>query len=773
MWWFGRLSLAAAIAIFVSGCDPKSLGLSTGASPTGSRQYTIFFSPADHTIELLQAENLDEAQRVFVANQPSFARDRTSNKKAMDALASALTGKFEPLTTDMLAKLGGFTVTPNYRDWASSKALLSDGRSLLLKIDETVLLTKEEYRPSYASALDESLKKAEGAARTAAQDNFAAYPVDPAFISSNPNFFEAYPLPVTMSDFGDPATLLSEKLKPLTAEQLDNFHSIYASQLTPPIKDMIGEAYFRKFVAERATQAKTSLTTVLAAFKRMREAGLPISSGIKPNVTFVDVTSPSLVKDGQIEFPISAKVDLPFEAKKGDIDALLESLASTSQDVVVAIDVVVAKNSRRIQNQEKVSSEFRTGTVTQPNPAYGMVQNEINQANVELQGAMMQSASTNAQYCYGMGCIGKAIAQLASGAAEGAARSKVKAAMDRMQSTPMMIQVPTYAPYQFNRTSIDAAKAVTVHYYVIDRATKTFFKDTFDAEKRESFSVLYNMHKEDKNSSTHLMGAQLEDDVKKFDEASFEFPLSGLLEQFAARAKPGATLPNAAAIRADVLADRNRALAVARAEKFTAKPTANSGQGNVSEKQMESVVVVLNPKGSLGSGFYVRDDVVLTNFHVVEGVQFVEMKLRNGLETFGKVIAKDIRLDLALVKVEAKGSPVSFFSGQNIPLGETVFAVGHPKGLEYSVTRGVISAVREITSTAAPGGKKVRFIQTDAAINPGNSGGPLFLGTNVVGVNTQKLASSEIQGLGFSVHYSEIVEFLKENQISLTAQSGM
>ena len=103
-------------------------------------------------------------------------------------------------------------------------------------------------------------------------------------------------------------------------------------------------------------------------------------------------------------------------------------------------------------------------------------------------------------------------------------------------------------------------------------------------------------------------------------------------------------------------------------------------------------------------------------------------------------------------------------------MGETVIAVGHPKGLEFSVTRGIISALREIDSTTAPGGKKILFVQTDAAINPGNSGGPLYLKDSVIGVNTQKLAAVNVQGLGFAVHYSEVLTFLRENKVEVRVE---
>ena len=139
------------------------------------------------------------------------------------------------------------------------------------------------------------------------------------------------------------------------------------------------------------------------------------------------------------------------------------------------------------------------------------------------------------------------------------------------------------------------------------------------------------------------------------------------------------------------------------------------------------------------------------------------MKLHNGLETFGKIVKSDVRLDLALIKVEARGEPVNFYNSNEIRLGEEVEAIGHPSGLEFSITRGVVSGIRKLKSGYDTGGKEVLFIQTDAAINPGNSGGPLFLKNKVIGVNNQKLVAKAVEGLGFAIHFSEIENFLRED----------
>ncbi|NQU71435.1 MAG: trypsin-like peptidase domain-containing protein [Rhodospirillales bacterium] len=311
---------------------------------------------------------------------------------------------------------------------------------------------------------------------------------------------------------------------------------------------------------------------------------------------------------------------------------------------------------------------------------------------------------------------------------------------------------------------MEAAKVATVNYYVIDRLGKIYFKDSFDVQDKKEFVVAYQLQARDRNRETNLTGTQTEKDVSEFESRAVTVKLSSILEQFTAKSAKYQPLPSLRAIRTEVLKDKNTALAAYRARSYDIKPRQNDNRFN-------SVVVVLNPQGSLGTGFYIRDDLVLTNFHVIEGSKFVEMKMFDGRETFGKVIAKDIRLDLAIVRVQQRGVPVHFYNTNSLPQGNPVDIIGHPNGLQFSITRGIISAQRKIVSLHMNGGKPVRLIQTDAAINGGNSGGPMFMGNKVIGVNTWKLVASKFEGLSFAVHYSEVFDFLKRKGINVNRGS--
>jgi serine protease Do len=151
----------------------------------------------------------------------------------------------------------------------------------------------------------------------------------------------------------------------------------------------------------------------------------------------------------------------------------------------------------------------------------------------------------------------------------------------------------------------------------------------------------------------------------------------------------------------------------------------------------------------VGSGFVMsREGYVLTNNHVVEDADQIKVKLTNGKEYDGKIIGRDPKTDLALIKIKASSDlqPLNLGNSDDLKVGSWVVAVGSPFGLEQTVTAGIVSAKGRVIGS----GPYDNFIQTDASINPGNSGGPLInMKGEVVGINTAIIASG--QGIGFAI----------------------
>ncbi|MBZ8180822.1 HhoA/HhoB/HtrA family serine endopeptidase [Oscillatoria salina] len=153
-----------------------------------------------------------------------------------------------------------------------------------------------------------------------------------------------------------------------------------------------------------------------------------------------------------------------------------------------------------------------------------------------------------------------------------------------------------------------------------------------------------------------------------------------------------------------------------------------------------------------GSGFILDSEGnILTNAHVVEGADTVEVVLKDGRTFAGNVIGTDPVTDVAVVKIEAEDLPtVSLGNSERLEPGEWAIAIGNPLGLDNTVTTGIISATGRSSSQVGVPDKRVEFIQTDAAINPGNSGGPLLNARGeVIGMNTAIIGGA--QGLGFAI----------------------
>lgn len=157
---------------------------------------------------------------------------------------------------------------------------------------------------------------------------------------------------------------------------------------------------------------------------------------------------------------------------------------------------------------------------------------------------------------------------------------------------------------------------------------------------------------------------------------------------------------------------------------------------------------------ALGSGMiFDAQGHILTNHHVVNGATKIRVMLSDGREFPGKVVGTDPKTDLAVIRIDAKEPlpHVRFGDSDKVEVGEWVVAIGHPRGLDESVTQGIISA-KHRTGVEDPGSYE-DFLQTDAAINPGNSGGPLLdLRGEVIGVNAAiSSESGGFEGIGFTI----------------------
>jgi serine protease Do len=180
------------------------------------------------------------------------------------------------------------------------------------------------------------------------------------------------------------------------------------------------------------------------------------------------------------------------------------------------------------------------------------------------------------------------------------------------------------------------------------------------------------------------------------------------------------------------------------------------------------------PENSLGCGFIIDEQgYILTNNHVIEKAEEIKVILSDEEEFDAKVVGRDPKTDIALIKIETTKplQPVTMGDSEKLLVGESVIAIGNPFGLERTVTAGIVSAKGRVIGS----GPYDDFIQTDASINPGNNGGPLInMRGEVVAINTAIIAGG--QGIGFAIPINmakQILPQLKEKGKVTRGWSGV
>jgi serine protease Do len=172
--------------------------------------------------------------------------------------------------------------------------------------------------------------------------------------------------------------------------------------------------------------------------------------------------------------------------------------------------------------------------------------------------------------------------------------------------------------------------------------------------------------------------------------------------------------------------------------------------------KFEQIVVQIQTQFSTGSGFYLTEyDVIVTNYHVINGSDEILIQRSNNSKLKAEILYLDPSMDVAFLRPEfplKETENVLLKSPSHLNNGDKVTAIGHPHGLKFTTTQGIVSKVNRLFSG-------LRYVQTDAAINPGNSGGPLIDSEgHIIGINT--FIISESNNLGFALHIDQIFDHL-------------
>ncbi|MBL61702.1 MAG: hypothetical protein CMI85_06240 [Candidatus Pelagibacter sp.] len=455
------------------------------------------------------------------------------------------------------------------------------------------------------------------------------------------------------------------------------------------------------------------------------------------------------------------------------VDEDLEDLQKNYSQVSVLVKREFLANSVNAR-KETVQSEYLAGTRSVPNPEYRRINSRIAQwqnYKVDCQNriyGLQQQANRDCTYacsdplntgpCYG--CTGGkisasvAIRDLNRGITK--ANREISKLNDLLARTEVTLLEDVYKPYNYKLNLIEATKSAYYDFYLIKENESYFSK--VKIEDKKTFKIPSELSKQDKDQKVYTKYNTL-DDVKFWENSSMkEIKYTDLFNKFKKNQKPIELKKIYASLNVEETGFLAKLFAP---KKVTQDNNFKRIQDVNVDKRFFNVVVVKTFDG-MGSGFYIKPNQIITNFHVIDGAKNITITDYFGKKSSAKIIKIDARRDLALLETNLKGTPVRFFRSKINP-GMKVDAIGHPKGLDYSLTSGVVSSVRMYASTYnVTRNANTKFIQTDVAINKGSSGGPLFHNQWVVGVNTQGFRKSETEGLNFSVHLDELLDFINQ-----------
>jgi S1-C subfamily serine protease len=653
------------------------------------------------------------------------------------AVANAINARYEAPLRDAMRDLDyvashPLAETPS-SDWRKLAIMVTGARELVRRYDEVTLLKVPRYRLALA---DEAKARASGIEASWRRDDAIAAAFKAYDHFSGRSFFDDYPLAVSKRQvFEQQRDVVVTLLGQAGPDAIRVYAGTYKGHMPESIHRDLDDAVKVAMKRERGDR-RLSVNTLPQVWEQARAWGTDRDFLGGERIAAFEV-APNNAR-AEHDFPVALSSGLGVQITQVGDKVIGHSAGRPDADIVIISKLRSAKATRTIDSKAQTKSSYLSGYERLPNPDYEVARQQYLQA--ESQYRQQQFSNT-------LRPANNWISALAQGIGEVAASSARDEAFARFQGTSPTIAQEVYQEYTFSQAKVSVVKSALIDVGVIDRATGEYFMVTMPLGDSKSFQTVSGLH--DKDRAYRTSGFSTEENLAKFEEApiavSFEDVLKAVIKQGAVkRYRDEATLVKA------VSEANHPVLAAGQATPSIPSP-------NARDTRFDAVVIV-ESGSSMGSGFFVKPHLVITNYHVVSRSKTVEIKLRDGTESVGKVVKVDESLDLALLKVPEEGTPVAL-SLEPVTAGSTVEAIGHPRGMTFSLTRGVVSAVRKIPNSTV-GGPPIVVVQTDAAISPGNSGGPLYLNGRVIGINTQKEIGKGVEGIGFAVHAGEIDRFI-------------
>ncbi|WP_320170829.1 S1C family serine protease [Maridesulfovibrio sp.] len=724
--------------VFVSGCRASR------SIKKGIEDYAKASTPEERFEEALDRNKLDLAEEIWLENRDYFLENPDLLARAGKA-AGVIRDRYTPKVSAATTNLLSVRWPVKSAQWPLVRLKMDNARNLIDEIETNAVLTELDNIPPGLDKLKTLLREREQQIRTDVPNRFRKYP-----LLSAPSFFSIYPVSVDAEELlKSQAAFLERTMADASRKEITHMVQTYGDIIPPETLRTMEGRYFRSLLSQESGKGRTSFRTVIKAMMKAREQGFPITEVPDCKIAFLRVTSKSMLMEHCIEFGLGFDMDLPVKAEQLAAKTMYDSNTAGDADIVVLINETASKLDRKTYKPTIMRSKAIIGYRESYNQEFDQAQMVLEQHRLKRE-ELNDRANVNMVF----GLIGAALSIPIANAAD-REEEKYNSALANATKIPRMVEKPIYQNYSYQVIPLNTAKVASVQFVIIDRKARTYFADVFNIVQKRTFRVAYGVNADDPSRVRILSSYNTDKEVRDWEIQPVDVKLSELLGYYLEHREKDRKYSNVAQIRRVILNNRNKALEEFYADKY------GSDTGN--DPRFDSTVVIMQYRGgyALGSGFFVTDNIILTNNHVVAGSDYAEIQLHNNMETYGRVIAVDTFRDLALIKVGIRGKPVRFYTKNSIPAGVTLEAIGHPLGYKYTITRGVFSAYRQLKSHMVPSkDRKIRYIQTDAAINNGNSGGPLFYKDRVVGVNSWGF--DEADNISFAVHYSEVIKFLKQ-----------
>ncbi|WP_136810788.1 trypsin-like peptidase domain-containing protein [Desulfosediminicola flagellatus] len=518
---------------------------------------------------------------------------------------------------------------------------------------------------------------------------------------------------------------------------------------SPDVSNAVTLKYYNDIIAKNPSNP---LNTSVIAYKKAYQEGYRATKLPTFQNTLI------VIDNSNLHVPITLSTEIPLKAQPAERD-VINAYFNDSNEKLLVIQTMAPNVRREILKQSKIDSSYVSEYVEKENPEYIIAYRNYQAAltyynQAKFQAQLEETFSPKANSA--LGGLGRSLSSLGTTLP---AANRLDQAKQVLAQTPQTIQVPIRQDYTYNEMEVKVTKNLKYYLYVLDPNTKKVRYKSFPKTESRTFILQYNKHEKD---STSKRTEDIESDVTNYESGIVKLSLTtneiieGLLNTPYSEFET--TSYNASLGFLQTPAKR----------KTKQKQPLVATNGKLS-KLLNSVVAIQDNGGkTIGTGFFVSTDLVLSNKHVVGDRHIVSVTTKDSKQLVGTVINTHYDLDLALLRVNGSGIPAELYNGPAITEGKDVIAIGNPMGLEYSVTKGIVSSIRKQKDNIKPFSSERVYIQTDVSINPGNSGGPLFADGKVIGINTMKLVRKDVEGIGFAIHYNEIADYLRENNVSIS-----